>query len=314
MVSPELKIKNFVIEGKSIAADQPDLGLVGSILEAIGQWQRNAGNGNIVPIQVPVGDEDSVEGLLTEMTRGFEDISDSLNRPYNNGEIERLDRFWRHIHPDFGASYQFQNSYARLLTRINGRGNIVKLDDILKTGHLKQEGFQQVDIEARVFPNSRESELRLTLKMPDILVSGRYHQRFLNAIRREKVQAKIIGLLQNSHFSKAALARFLEDFDVCKNIIFARIDYKSSEKNIDLVLIKGKIGNQVVSYLFEMRFHISGYPEVKVKSVKDIKLLYESLGNENPKIDPQTYQRIHRYLAGLFLILQYWKLAVLRNK
>ena len=149
--------------------------------------------------------------------------------------------------------------------------------------------------------------------MPDILVGGRYHQRFLNALRREKVQTKIIGQLKNSHTSKTTLARFLEDFDVCKKIIFARIDYKSSEKNIDLVLIKGKIGNQVVSYLFEMRFNISGYPEVKVKSVNNIKLLYESLGNENPKIDTQTCRRIHRYLAGLFHILQYWKLKVVRN-
>ena len=69
--------------------DQPDLGLVESVLETFGQWQRNAGNGSIVPIQIRMGDEDSVDGLLSKMTRGFEDISDSLNLTYPDSEIEQ---------------------------------------------------------------------------------------------------------------------------------------------------------------------------------------------------------------------------------
>ena len=75
----------------------------------------------------------------------------------------------------------------------------------------------------------------------------------------------------------------------------------------DLVVLYGRLGDQDVALLYQMKFTLTPYPEVKVKKVDKIELLAMDFGLRTWFGKFGTRKKTLKYLKRFFKILNVWQ-------
>lgn len=272
--------------------------LLVDLLDTLASWLRTRQAGAPQPFVIPAGT--GLGRLLQETVAGFRLILDRFDGEPRDERLAALEEALTTVHPALGGGYHVPVLLARLLVQLDAHGDLVTdLDD---------PDWQQFDIEVRLVPNVGRPVLHFMMHPPDFLTDGDYHSSFLAALRAPEVAAPLRDELDRPDVDEAAFTDFLHDPEQERASLFVRI----RRDDLDLVLLRGGLQGVAARLLYQMRFEVTPYPEVRVQRVADIRLLAAEVGAQT-RDGRASRQPAQRYFERFFRALRVWQTGMIRN-
>ncbi len=252
-----------------------------------------------------------VEALLRDTADVFRPVSPSGSPgtgPANIGPEIAACR--DHIASMLGPEY---TGYR--LAALSSRLKLLLTDD----GELSTDPFadtaQRYNIEARLDTAAAPPRVVVALKVPDLLVSGTLHDRFLELLSRADVIDDLMpDLADVSHpgpvVQRADVAAYMRSARSSKNGIVARMNRTRSGKDEDLILLHGTLGGRDATLLIRIavtfRTRDAGADELRVKKVHHVSLVAARFGEDRWRTanglnrDDTTRKYFYRAFASLY--------------
>jgi hypothetical protein len=269
-----------------------------SFLERVSRWLRNAERGEARRFDLSA--QGGLGMLLRRIREHYAIVSDRLEK-LNQSRIVRLTRRRSFAdHPALDAGYILAGIRSEALVQLDRNGNLVS-----ESGDTDPEDWQQIDFELHQLSRAEGANLLISFRAPDFLVSGQYHDRFLQAMR-EPAACEILLRAQTSVPDPEEFQAFLSAPEQKRSAIFVRLDAEDH----DLVLLRGEVDDMSIEYLFIARFEVTPFPEVQPKLV-EAQLLSSRL--EGRSWDPQhipdrleARRRVSGYMNRFVRTLNQW--------
>ena len=227
-----------------------------SFFARVSRWLRNVEQGETRPFDL--GTQGGLGELLGRIREHYTIVKDRLEE-LNQSRIVRLTRRMSLAdHPALDAGYALSGIRTEALVQLDRNGNLVS-----ESGDTEPENWQQIDFELNQLSEAEGANLLISFRLPDFLVSGRYHKRFLEAIRKPEA-SKIIHQEQAAVPDFEKFRAFLSAPGQEISAIFIRLDAEDH----DLILLRGEVDGRSIEYLFIADFEVTPFPEVKPKLVK----------------------------------------------
>jgi hypothetical protein len=239
-----------------------------SFLERVSRWLRDTERGEARRFDLDA--QGGLGILLRRIREHYAIVKDRLEK-LNQSRIVRLTRRMSFAdHPALDAGYILSGIRSEALVQLDRNGNLVS-----ESGDTDPEDWQQIDFELHQISRAEGANLLISFRAPDFLVSGQYHDRFLQAIR-EPGACEILHRAQTSVSDPEEFQAFLSAPEQKRSAIFVRLDAEDH----DLVLLRGGVDDMSIEYLFIARFEVTPFPEVRPKLV-EAQLLSSRLGGRS---------------------------------
>jgi len=296
-----LQVKSISNDGPAFQIDDTVLGrnthwpaeLLVELLETLASWLRTKQGGEPQPLRLQKGLH--LDALLRTIIDCYSRIVDIMDGEPTDRTIIDLEKKLLRIHPAFGAGYRFVSLLARALVQLDRNGELVS--------DLNDPDWQQFDIAVELIPGPGGHEIRIQLRPPDFLVEGEYHRRFLEMIRTPEGTELLYNKLKILNATKQDFDDFLHDPVQNQTAIFVRMQ----RDDLDLVLLQANLRGQRARFLYQMRFNVTSYPDVRVEGIEDVELLAAEVGSLGltGRIAPDSPP--YAYVVRFFRTLHTWQ-------
>jgi hypothetical protein len=273
-------------------------GYLVSFFERVSRWLRNAERGEARPFDL--GAQGGLGMLLGRIREHYTTVRDRLEELNQSRIVQLTRRRSLADHPALDAGYILAGIRCEALVQLDRNGNLVS-----ESGNTDPEDWQQIDFELHQLSGTEGTNLLISFQLPDFLVSGQYHQRFLKAIRKPEA-SKILHEAQTSVLDSEKFQAFLSAPAQETSAIFVRLDAEDH----DLILLRDGLEGRSIEYLFMARFEVTPFPEVKPKLVK-ARLLSSRVegGSWAPQRIPdrmKSRKRVRKYMNRYVRTLNQW--------
>jgi hypothetical protein len=294
--------------------------LVASMMLTLAEWVRHGDRPESTPLRSRSGEVlESLLGKLVEGVDGFLlSTADALSSTSAVGasdtsasEIQRRVASYRqHVASILGPEYT-----AYKIAALAGRIKLL-LDE---NGELSDEPFadntQRYDLEARLDRSHRPSRLAFALRVPDLLVSGKLYDHFLEVLARPEIVDDLLremeSVLGGDRLpSNAELAAFIQSAQVSQQTAIARIRRTKQGRDEDLILINGMLSNRRCWLLVRITVSFEerevGSDALRVRQIHAMSLIASKFGRANWRTsdglrgDDDTRRYFYRAFSSLY--------------
>lgn len=282
--------------GRSIAVSErwPVEPLAG-ILERTALWLRQGAPG--VSRAFDPARDTELGKLLRRIAAYQGEIRKALETSIRSSDSASSDR-----HSDLDAFYVIDDFKAKALLKLDDEGRIA-------VGENGGRWQQKLDFEVRPSKAGALEGFVISIRPPDFLVDGPYHQKFIAALREARGELK--SALDELRPSTAGFDRYLASRGFDESTLFVRIDTEDH----DLVLMGGVLDGRSVEVLLLVRFDASELPDgnPRVDEAELIAYRERSTSWLPERVSRGQQKRIGPYMHRFLRTARSWGMVVRRE-
>jgi hypothetical protein len=267
-----------------------NISLLIDLLETLAAWCKEPYAGEAKRFRIQ--SQELLGNLLSKIIGGYRQIHQIMRKKWSEPGLKELDRELKDIHPSFGAGYRLYSLFARIIVTLDESGKLIS--------DLDQSERQKFDIEVSQSLNAQTTGVRINMFPPDFLVAGKHHAVFLDKLRSPEIIHRIFPKNTKLNIKEASFLDFMKDPMQDEASIFIRI----RRDDLDVVLLKGQLGNQKTYMLYTMKFEVTSEPVIEVADVSDIELMALKIGSNEWQLPNKEQEAVYEYLKRLFSILR----------